>query len=277
MALSDKTSSAEAAFMTQIFMGKSSLNFFTNMQALVRIVSGWMSVTIEVFIRRDFGERYLNLLRVMSALILMRSFMGLYWLRSAILDVIPEAMRPDTAPTFVFNWFQVAFMAMALLHILFIFIRNRQGTLWHSQSFGMSFLSFLPINDWVLYRYIEPALCFGFGYWLHARDPLLGGWIQWSSVALFLSNNLVYNQARSRVLDIVDSQIEGTFFQKMASGEKTGSKRETAGFSVIPVAIDQLGDAMESAAIAETVAATMGEAPGLDQPGEAQASPQDQR
>lgn len=273
MALSDKTSSAETSFMTALFMGQSSLNFINNLQALARIVSGWMSVTIEVFIRRDFGERYLNLLRVISALMLMRTFMGLRWLRALFLDIIPEALRPELAPAFVFNWFQVAFVAMALLHILFILIRNRQSVLWHSQSFGISFLSFLPVNDWVLYRYIEPALCFGVGTWLHRYDPLLGGWIQGSSVALFVSNNLVYNSARSRILDIMDSQIEGTYFQKMAAGEKLGSKRETAGFSVVPVAMDRLTEAMESAAIAETVAETMGEASGVAQPDEEQASP----
>jgi len=263
MALSDKSSSAEAAYMARTFMGQGAVNIFTNIQAVIRVVSGWMSVTVEVFIRRDFGERYLNLLRVLSALILMRTFMGLYWLRSATLSYVPEVLRPDIAPTFVLNWFQVAFVAMALLHILFIFIRNRQNVLWHSQSFGMSFLSFLPINDWVLYRYIEPVVCYGVGYWLHAYDPLLGGWIRWSSMALFLSNNLAYNNSRGRLLDIVDSQIESSFYQKMRSGEKVGSKRDTAGFSVIPVAIDQLNEVMEPASIAETVAATMGEEPRL--------------
>jgi hypothetical protein len=217
---------------------------------LTMVILSWLSVSLEVFIRRDFGERYLNWLRLFLGYIAMDLFT---LIPTLIFSLIPFMARQYLP---VSSYFSYGFLILGAYHQFRIWQRNRRGIQWHSQSFGISRLAFLPISDWVLYRFVEPGGCFLVGFLIRQFDPVTGFWLMMASIALFIKNQMVYAALRGRFLDIMDSRIESAAMQGLMQGK---SKRESAGFSVVaPPMMDFLaGDAEETIDIAATVSETL--------------------
>ena len=271
------------------------LNFIMNLQTLVIILAGWTSISVEVFIRYSFGERYFNFLRVLLGYLTFRFFGSIIWLLAGL----PAAFKPDAIdaplPGMMIANFSQLYWIFAIAQLLLIGYRNRTGTVWHSESFGRSIFSFMlpafmPISrlvfgnsnpEFIFYRAVEPAIVIIIGVlFTTAVDRVMGIWIIFAGVALIIRNNLVFNAARNRVLDRQDAMIESQAYQRMQDQqrEKKGKLNygdmNVAGFSVIPMKpVDlQLEIAEREAArsVEEVVAETMGEAtypPSQAQPG----------
>lgn len=214
---------------------------------MAMVLLSWLSVTLELFVRFNFGERYLSWLRLFLGLIIMELTT---LVPRVIMTIIPflGGPTPSLSPLFL----RAAF-CLGLYHQWCIWRRNRQGIAWHSNSFGVSRLAILPVSDWVLYRFIEPGICLVAGILIKYMDPVTGFWIILASVALFIKNQMVFNAQRGRVLDIVDARIESVAMQGALEGK---SKRETAGYSVMPVPAMHLMDE-STPDIAATVMATL--------------------
>lgn len=250
---------------------------------LIEILLGWFSITLEVFIRFNFGTRYLSLLRLLLAWWTFNTYKTLYFFITALSGIGNPAMwlwqGPDfrslfagDVHSFLYQMFLYGFMGLSLLHLLVIWKRDAEGVAWFSMSFGSSFLSFLPwelwewlisfipsrlarkalhVDDWKLYCWIEPLLCYIAGQSAWQVDGFIGSWIVIASIALFIKNNMVYYEMRGRALDIQDSEIEGKYLQAARSG---AHKSNTAGFAVVPVAMQTLPTAMDiSATVRETL------------------------
>lgn len=230
---------------------------------LFMIFLGWNTLTLEVFSRRNFGERYITLLRLVLAWITLstyRFFFVLFFTLSnfsisgSMFGGGPSLNLSATTP--LFTMFTYGMAACTLFHLGHIFWRNRQGIAWHSQSFGVSWLSFLPIDDWKLYRFVEPALFILIGYFLSSGiDRLTGVWLMFAGACLFLKNQMAYAEERGRFLNMIDARIESTHLQEAQQGKP---KQETAGFTVMPVPTVAMHVDYEPA-IAQTVQGIMGE------------------
>ena len=214
---------------------------------LAQVILGWLSVSLEVFIRRDFGERYLTWLR----LLLGYFAMNLFTLIPRIIFTFVPFVHINVVPvsSLVFK----GFIVLSLYHQWRIWRRNRKSIVWHSESFGISRLSFLPINDWILYRFVEPLVCLVIGLFLRYLDPATGIWLIIASIALFIKNQMVFAASRGRFLDVIDARIESAAMQGALQGP---SKAGTAGFSVMPVpTLNLFSD--DTPDIAATVGATL--------------------
>jgi len=255
----------EVEYLSSLFM-PDTIKALHVIQQVTVIVLGWISVTLEVPIRREFGERYLSWTRVFLAWFAMGFFDFAREIPGLVRGMIPFSQR--TFVDHLHPWFWQGFIVLYLIHRLRIWHRKRQGIQWHSQSFGISWLEFLPwellahiplvgryivIDDWTLYRWIEPGVCFLAGLAIRQFSPATSSWILLASVALFIKNQLVYFATLGRFLDVIDARIEAANLTGALSGR---SKRDTAGFSV--VAVPQ-GDGLVKSTpdIAATIKATL--------------------
>lgn len=197
--------------------------------ALTTFILGWISLSLELLVRKDFGERYISSIRFFLAVL----FIG--------------AFRMVVSLFFGFGWlfwlFGFTYLIAYIYHRRQITLRNKRGEEWHSMSFGVSrlegFVEYLrakeiPIiskwDDWFLYRILEPAFFFIVGGLVWIIDDGLGFYIVVASFALFMKNQMTYSKEYNQYLDIVDARIEAKYQQAALSGQQ---KQQTGGISVV--------------------------------------------
>jgi hypothetical protein len=217
--------------------------FFAIVSNIFIIVLGWWSILVEVFLRRDFGERYLSWLRLLFAFGILTTI----WRVTQFFTFWGIPIFSST-PSTILSLFTVGFVICSAMHRLGIWLKNKKGEAWHSRSFGTSRLAalnlpFIGTDDWMFYRLYEPLLCLLLAYIISHFDIVAGFIIGVSSVALLLKNNLVYLQQRGRILDLIDAKIEGIFYNEQAYGKP---KQDVAGISVVKVVWPKLPPAPSS-------------------------------
>lgn len=251
---------------------------------VLQILLGWLSVTAEVFVRFSFGERYLSPLRLLLAWWAFKTYRTVYFFIGGLLGFTKNMslyewffnsydysnlFNNETSSSFLYVLFVYGFWGFSIVHWLVIAKRKADGVPWHSNSFGISFLEFLPweiwhwlvsfipmsmlrqwlqVNDWKLYCILEPLLCYQAAQWLKTYDAFLGSWLVIASVTLAIKNTMLYLEMRGRQLDMMDAQIESHYLQAASSG---ADKRKTAGYSVVPMPTIANQQAMDIAATVE--------------------------
>lgn len=249
---------------------------------VIMILLGWWSLPLEVFIRKEFGERYMSLMRIWIAWAVLGMFTFLYSLFAVMAgdgmaflaySGMTQTLWNTGMSGLAYHLFYYAFLLLAIWHRYRIWKRQQEGDVWLSTSFGISHLAAVPwqrlleripyagpvisryvtIDDFFLYRFMEPALCLLLGRLIHPMDGLLGTYITIAAVALFIKNNMAYNQMRGRMLDMIDSAIESSYLAESLKGRP---KEQTAGFSAVPLPLAGLFD--EELDLAATVRETMG-------------------
>lgn len=219
---------------------------------LMSIVLGWFSVSVEVFLRHSFGERYLSLLRLFMSWIALSFFATGGQIMALVGVGTSNTDRGALSALGGFAFFQVlywVFIGMSIWHLWRISQRNRRGERWHSWSFGISWLNGLigrkigpvVIDDWSLYRFVEPVLVLVLAFVFGIFSGVVAVWFFVASVTLFIKNNYLYSQSRGRMLDMIDAQIASDYFQAALQGQ---DKRQTAGFVMVrpPRALDRNQD-----------------------------------
>ena len=224
----------------------------TTFSNIMIIVLGWWSIILEVFLRYQFGERYLSLLRAFYAgtILYVVSRLTDYWTlsyggNSSFGGTLVNPLWTGHRSVF---WLimVVGFLGLTLNHLAQIWLRNKRGDSWHSRSFGISRLEGIPLpggNDWALYRFYEPVFCLILTLIINAFDNVTGFVLLVGTVALFIKNTLVYLQYRAITLDLADAKIESVYYNAAAEGKP---KAKTAGMSVISVAMPKMPTAPNS-------------------------------
>jgi len=64
--------------MARYMVPPTAFNMLRNLEQIVRVMMSWSTITLEVFIRREFGERYLSIGRVILGILTLRFFLGIY-------------------------------------------------------------------------------------------------------------------------------------------------------------------------------------------------------
>lgn len=248
------------AIQNSLLGNSQAMQLLVTIQSIIMLVGSWGSISLEVFSRHSFGERYLTPLRVFLGFVVMMIFtLGLSAVGALITSGIPQqGLAPNSTGRqfLVMLMFAAAYVGMAFWHLFNNFYRsNYTNDVWHSQSFGIPRLEWLlgarimalpPINDWHLYLYIEPALWFLAGNLLllfgqFLPTGTLGRWVLFCSFVLLIKNQIVYYREREQQLDLMDAQIKAANTTASARG---ASKRDTAGVSaiVLPRAVDRNRD-----------------------------------
>ena len=177
------------------------------------------SISVEVFLRYDFGERYLKPLAAL---------LGFGWI---YLIYIAYGEYHDGAQALLY--FGYTFLAVCGLHIVWIQIRNQFGYRWHSKSTGVPWapLTWIAPSQVTLFLLIEPGIVIGLALFAVARDQqLLGQYLIAAAVALVGKYLIQRAHFREKLLDAIDSQIESEVFAEALKG--TPSPRKALGFIV---------------------------------------------
>jgi hypothetical protein len=202
--------------------------------AFVEFLAAQFAKTIEVYFRKDFGQRYFGIGNVFGSILTF----GLYL--SAVPYLMERSTRrsPATASAEDDSWilglFFLGFVALGLLHQIAAWLRQRRGQRWHSRYSGTSHLAFLsPGNPYIVQRYIEPGIAFVIGWLLfnYLNRPL-GAWLIFASFCLAATEAINAKRARNRILDAIDAQIEAKHLGEALAGNKDAE--DTEGF-VLPV------------------------------------------
>lgn len=189
------------------------------LHALAQFVLFAASLTVEVFLRYDFGERYLKPPAVL---------LGLAWLALASLYFGPQAVGAETLTTFAH-----AFIVVSLLKMVWIQIRIRRGVRWHSKSPGVPLppLARIATSHSMLHQIIEPAIAIVAGVVvIVSGGGVLGLYLFFAAIAMVGKNLIERARFREKLLDAIDSQIESETFAEAMKDRP--SPRKARGFVV---------------------------------------------
>ena len=201
--------------------------------ALLSLVTGFFSISVAVFTRRDFGERYLGWINLYCGYSVVAAFMFFGNLLSAF---------TRTGSSHLMTLFWLAFVGLSLYHRREITCRNNAGVEWHSYYLGTSWLEGkLPVSSERIYKILEPAAVFALGYFFWHISGQVGLWLMFGAVSLLINNHIVFFQERQSILNMRDAHIESRYFSVALAGRPA---RETAGFVVAESSIRLIGTDM---------------------------------
>lgn len=244
-------------------------NFLHNAGQITQLLMSFSSITLDCFVRWEFGERHYTIVRVAMGWLMLQFFLMLANLRNTFAWV--PGIQPLPSERTINRGLVICFLLLSLVHIFRIWQRNHAGIVWHSRSWGVSHLSFLMrlpalrirgmefrVTDWALYRYIEPGLCLLVSWYLIPGPSFTQNWLIWCSIAMLIHNNQTFFARRTRFLDMLDSQIESGYYNTMRE-EATGpsSKYQTAGHTAMPLPPRTVVESMQQADIELTVKETI--------------------
>jgi len=192
--------------------------------AMILWIVSAISLNIEIFLRRDFGERYLSLNKAIfgfSALIGI-SVYG-FLLFSSIFSF--SSRRGETYDLSITPYLLWTVIFIYIVHLVRIFLRNRKGEYKHSYYMGKS-LSFIDksiknsaglkkflksslISNFLTQVVIEPLFVFILGLFLFYATifKLLGIILIILSIFFFIKMQIIYQKFKNRILDIKDGQV----------------------------------------------------------------------
>src|SRR5580658_8920153 len=160
----------------ELVKGSEQWKMFEWALAILSLVSGCFAISVVPFIRRDFGERYLGWLNLFFGYTVVANFFFLG-------NVISMLTRHGGSQLMGVFW--LAFMVMSVYRRREITARNNAGVEWHSMYIGTSLLP-LPFSSEKIYKFFEPAIVFGIGYFLWNYSGLVGLWLMISPPAPFV-------------------------------------------------------------------------------------------
>jgi hypothetical protein len=192
---------------------------------LLSLISSCFAISVVVFIRKDFGERYLGWLNLAFGYTVVANFMFLGGIVGSFLGWGGGQLM------FLF-W--IAFIAMSAYHRREINRKNKAAVEWHSMYMGTSILP-LPLSREIVHKFAEPGLVFLLGHLLGGFSGQVGIWLQIAAGALFVNNHIVYYQQRQAILDMRDAEIEARYLSKALSGAPSN---ETGGLMVAESAVE---------------------------------------
>jgi hypothetical protein len=192
---------------------------------LLSFLSGCFAISIVPFIRKDFGERYLGWLNLFFGYTAVANFLFLGTLVAGLSGAFLH-IGISGAPFMQLFW--LAFVGLSIYHRREIARKNKAGVKWHSMYLGTSILP-LPFSPEIVYKFIEPGLVVGAGYFISGITTLPGWWLMIAGTSLFINNHIIYHNQRQAILDIRDAEIEAQCMSKAFAGRPAN---ETSGLLV---------------------------------------------
>lgn len=152
-----------------------------------------LALTVIVFLRRKFGERFIGF-RGLAAVGLMMAY-TLFW---------PE---DDPSPL---GWFLVAYLVMCVLLRIEVAQRRRRGETCHSFYSGYPVLMrIVPKWDEAKVKGVaEPLVAFIAGCLLLPVSRPLGSFVMLAAFALYVSVHMALHYERTRLVEMNDRLIE---------------------------------------------------------------------
>lgn len=190
---------------------------------------------LEVFFRKDMGERYYSLKDFFQVLIGLAVLKGFFYMfgsgdGSGIEDLIgpaalfgvEETVR-QAFPITEFDVFILIFIAMSGVHYLSVRRRKAEGRITHTYYMGDSRLAFIARlmkaerPHFAAYLYVEPLVVLLCVLPIFSYSLVLGGLAVIGGFQLWWSNKKAIDYMKHQQLDQQDSRILATHASKAAS------------------------------------------------------------
>lgn len=223
--------------------------YFLALLAFVQFFSSLFSFTLEVFFRRNFGERYFNILTLVLSLLLLIAVSFASNVGESFSNIIkgltfgfvnPNIKAADlTGAQRLFTaLFIFGFIAAALFHRYEIWLKNREGERWHTRYDGqpLPFFRIVPLDEYAIKMYFEPVLGLLLAWIIGSlglMKPATVNYLYIASVALFIKGQVVQGQRRSVYLDAFDHQIEARAIMQYVNQADNYSNKNHKGYPVM--------------------------------------------
>jgi hypothetical protein len=187
---------------------------------LIHWVLSWFVMSVVVFFRRDFGERYLSWINIIFGVTAVGLFTGLgNWLLSSsghmskIIEIAYDLV-----------------VILSVYHRVIIWRKNKTGTLWHSYNPGRSWIQIPGLSQEAVAKWIEPCLLFALAYVASIyHDQPLRLWLFIGGFALLVHEQVSFYMQRQRILDMRDARIESMMWSHVMAGKPV---QQTAGYAI---------------------------------------------
>jgi hypothetical protein len=198
---------------------------------IVQYLAIFPAITIMVFMRRKVGFRMLK-----PSWLITMAF--LLWFIGGLSSMIPFGQPPG----FIYDRFPMLLLAVGFLQRYRRWRELCNGERWHTMSPGISYFELLPLPAILrshrrTYRFLDPFACFAFSmfFGVFFSRPL-ARWFAFSSFALFIFEQTLFEKQLDRDLDILDglvtAEVQAETVEHFAGpqpDEEQRSLEETAG------------------------------------------------
>jgi hypothetical protein len=214
---------------------------------VAEILCGWLANSVELFLRRpgSFGVRYLNGPALVSTVFLalftrgtLEFVLGLTDRPGGWLHALPALAGVQAEPLkvqfFLLDLYTYAVIVMGLIHLAAQWKTNQAGLRHHTYFSGepvfMALYSRFPrrMNGIIPAKTVyDPLFCLALSYPVELLDAVLGNWLFFASVAMFIRARVHYGRARAAELDAFDAIKEAedsmAAIRGMTIGQESGS------------------------------------------------------
>lgn len=210
----------------QLAQASSSYRTFQFFGLVALWVLGWHAISVQVFTRRSFGQRYLSLMNVLFGI----TAIGIYSGFGNIL-IGNLAHEPFSG---LMELLYTAAICLSAYHLAVIWWKNRKGVIWHSmysgEPNGSSLLAFTGLSEGTLKQWIEPLVLFTLAYVAgNSHEHAVAVWLNIGGFSVFVHETLAAHMERAQLLDLRDAMIEANYRMKVMSGKQV---RQEQGFSM---------------------------------------------
>ena len=213
----------------QIAMATDAGKTIFGIMMLIHWVLGWFVMSVVVFLRRDFGERYLSWVNILFGMTAIGFFTG-------IGNVLLSQGHNNLSWAIQLSYYGV--VGLSVFHRVMIWRRNRKGELWHSYNPGTSLLQIPGLSEEAVAKWIEPAVLFFLSYLAgKLNDGPLHTWLLIGSFALLVHEQVSYHMQRQQFLDMRDALIESKNWSAVMSGKPPA---QTHGYMIAHTNLEML-------------------------------------
>lgn len=195
---------------------QSRASYYASSKALVIIVMEFFSRSVEVFIRKDFGVRYFDMLGASG------SALTLFIVVMIAAFQFGEDMQ---AGNVILGLYLLAYVVMAIIHIQLAKYRKEMIHSWYPgtpllYSWLFKDMAWPKIEEHHCKLYLEPLAVFLVSLPVAVLSPQLSVWLTLSALFMFARGQRALRASREKYLDMVDAQIEADALANVIKGIK---------------------------------------------------------
>jgi hypothetical protein len=164
--------------------------------AIVANLALFPAMPVIVLIRKKPGYRFLSPIKLLIMFILLNALTAFGY---------TSGRSSSTALLQILAW---GTLILGLVKRQFRWRDIKRGVSWHTWSRGISFLTFLPISDSNLKRFVEPILVIIIGAILAFPFTFFGLYLVIAGLCLFLFEAYDYEKSLNMMLDQLDSLVD---------------------------------------------------------------------
>ena len=187
---------------------------------LIHFVLSWFVMSVVVFLRKDYGSRYLSWINILFGMFAVSLFTGLgNWFLSE---------GGHLSHTIEAAYYCV--VGLSIYHRVVIWRKEKKGVRWHSYNPGQSLIRIPGVSEETVAKWIEPCVLFALAFVAGKfHDAPLRLWLLIGGVAVLVHEHVSYHMQRQNLLDMQDALIEQKNLSAVLAGK---SVQQTQGYTI---------------------------------------------